>query len=66
MKRRAFASHVPAVLCLSFAVAGLSGALAGCKEKSSTKTETTTTTKTPEGERKTTETHEKKVETEKK
>jgi hypothetical protein len=45
----------------------LPGVLAGCnKEESSTKTTKTTTTKTPEGERKTTETTEKKVETEKK
>ena len=59
--------RLPLAYCLGIAVAGTSGALSGCnKEEESTKTTKTTTTKTPEGERKTTETVEKKVETEKK
>lgn len=59
-------SRLPLLLC-SAILTGMPLALTACdKETSKEKTTTTKTTETPDGTKKTTETHEKKVETEKK
>lgn len=57
---------LPLILCTTV-LTSLPLALTACdKETSKEKTTTTKTTETPDGTKKTTETHEKKVETEKK
>ncbi len=59
--------RIPLALCIAAFTVATPFALIGCdKEGSTSKSTTTKTTVTPEGVKKTTETTEKKVETEKK
>lgn len=67
MKSLAFARRVVGAFTLAGIIFGMPLVLVGCdKDTSTSKTTTTKTTSTPEGVKRTTETTEKKVETEQK